>query len=115
MEKEEVEILSEPMLKFYWDEERTNPLELINEEPQAIFEEIDADEVSVISLYVINFGNRDLRKMTFTPNDTSVKVLEYPVELPVGITAKVVLMWQPLKGRELDATLVIKGKYYKGR
>ena len=99
--------MGEPKLIFYADKEQTKPLKLID------FGEIDADESSVAEVYVINFGNRDLRKIQVIPTNDSLEILESPIELPVGILSKMRLRWKPRNGEDLLAPLVIKGKYYK--
>jgi len=101
--------MSQPKLSYYWDEKRTKPLKDID------FGEIDADETSTIVFYVVNYGDKDLRKITLTSSDDSVKIIGYPADLPVGVTRKIILEWIPSEARALEATLLMKGKYYRGR
>ena len=96
----------EPKLAFYLDAKQTKPLENID------FGEVDLDEQKTLEIFVLNYGERDLRKMTISTNNETVKVLECPFELPVGIMGKIKLNWQP-KDKDLKAKLVIKGKFSK--
>ena len=105
--KEESVLSSKPELAYYQDFEQKKPLGTID------FGEADVEEEKTIEFYVINFGSKDLRNVAFTSRSKDVSIVEYPVELPVGIRGHVKLKWKPSNASDLTDVLIIKGTYYR--
>ena len=58
-----------PKLCFYLDSKQKKPLENID------FGEVDLDEQKTLEIFVLNYGERDLRKITATTNNETVKFI----------------------------------------
>ena len=96
-----------PKLMFYADKAMTKPLTALD------FGEVDVDESAERTVYVINFGERDLTKIKVNTLNPDLKVSESPTEIKAGKTTTMKLSWTPKSGKPLFENIEILGKFKK--